>query len=260
MLSIRRRTASASHRSAAGRWLAIALTYVLYSPPQATAQIDEDAAVPAGARALDSWWDYPWYDDQEDDVRRVNLRAKAAPSRKAQPTTTATGSRGGDLEWIGWLLMILLAVGVMLILLRMYRKRDPRRNASRPASPVGEAASIDRLEELPFQLEPQSDDPLTAARRAYEQEDYDRAIILLYSHQLLQLDQRDAIHLTKGKTNRQYLRELRTRPAMAALLAPSMVAFEDVFFGGHKLTREKFERCWNDANELLSVVDAREAA
>jgi hypothetical protein len=260
MFAIGRQIALTHRCLVAGRWLAIALFCVLVSPPAASAQIDEDAAVSAGARALDSWWDYPWYDDQADDVRRVNLRAKAAPSAPAQPTTTATGSRGGDLEWLGWLLIIVLVMAVMLILLRIFRNRDPRRSASRRASLVGEAARIDRLEELPFQLEPQSDDPLTAARRAYEQGDYDRAIVLLYSHQLLELDRRDAIRLTKGKTNRQYLRELRTRPEMAALFATSLVAFEDVFFGGHALTREQFERCWQHANHLLSVYDAREVA
>ena len=66
--------------------------------------------------------------------------------------------------------------------------------------------------------------------------------------------------LAKGKTNRQYLRELQARADMAPLLATSMVAFEDVFFGGHSLSRERYEECWQKAMQLLESAQRREAA
>jgi hypothetical protein len=261
MFSDERQTEPTRNRWQGAGWpFLIWLIVALLACAQASAQIDDEDAVSAGARALDSWWDYPWYDDRADDLRRVNLRSKAPQSTQPQVTPRTAGSGSSDLAWLGWLLIALLAIAVTFILIRLYRQRDSRRSASRAADLVGRAASIDRLEDLPFQFEPQADDLLTAARREHDRGNYDRAIVLLYSHLLLELDRRDAIRLAKGKTNRQYLRELRRRPDMAALLATSLVAFEEVFFGGHALSRQQFERCWHDGNQLLSVFDPREAA
>jgi hypothetical protein len=151
-------------------------------------------------------------------------------------------------------------LGILIMVSRVYWNRHRHRGAAGQASVVGTPSAVDRLEELPFTLEQPADDLLTAARRAAEQGDYDRAIIFLYSHQLLELDRREAIRLTKGKTNRQYLRELRLRPGLAPLLATSMVAFEEVYFGGHALGQERFEVCWQQAIQLLELSESREAA
>jgi hypothetical protein len=219
------------------------------------AEVDAEQAVSDGAEALDSWWDYPWYDDQTDDVRPINVKAKAQA-----PPRTASGNSSWNLDWLGWLLIALVAVGVLVMVLRTYWAGGFRGSITGKANVVGAAASIDRLEELPFQLERPTDDLLSEARRAAEAGDYDRAIVLLYSHQLLELDKRDAIRLTKGKTNRQYLRELRLHPGSAPLLTTSMVAFEDVYFGGHSLDRERFEECWRQAVQLLERSSVQEAA
>jgi hypothetical protein len=234
------------------------LTCVILSPASSRADLDEDAAVTAGAEALDSWWDYPWYDDETDGIRRIDLRAKRQP-----PFSSATtGSAGGswDLEWLGWVLIALVVAFVLFMLLKVYWTRTPRAGGADEAALIGKPVSVDRLEELPFQIDQPAGDLLSAARRASEAEDFNRAIVLLYSHQLLELDKRDAIRLTKGKTNRQYLRELRLRPGLAPLLATSMVAFEDVFFGGHSLSRERFEECWRQAMQLLEQSTVQEAA
>jgi hypothetical protein len=217
------------------------------------AEIDAEQAVSQGARALDTWWDYPWYDDQTDGIRRINV--------KAQPQRTPSIASGPswDLEWLGWTLLGLVVLGILFMLLHAYWNRARAGKDSGKADLVGAAASVDRLEDLPFPLEQSDGDLLSAARRASEQGDYDRAIVLLYSHQLLELDRREDIRLTKGKTNRQYLRELRPRPRLARLLTTSMVAFEDVFFGGQSLGRERFEECWQDAMQLLAASEVREA-
>ena len=102
-----------------------------------------------------------------------------------------------------------------------------------------------QVENLPFQLDGPPPDLLSAARQAYEDGDYRQAIIFLFGYQLIRLDNIQAIHLTKGKTNRQYLREL-AGPNLRGILARSMVAFEEVFFGGLPLEQAAFESCWND--------------
>jgi hypothetical protein len=222
------------------------------------AKIDAEAAVSSGAKSLDTWWDYPWYDDQNDTIRRIDLKA----NRQPPPTQPATRNTRGswDLKWLGWLLIAAIGIAVLFMMLRVYWNRSRGTSGTGKPGLVGALASIDRLEELPFQLERPEDDLLAAARRAADQQNYGQAMVFLYSHQLLELDRRDAIRLAKGKTNRQYLRELRRRPALPPLLATSMIAFEDVFFGGRSLSRERFEECWRQAMELLSVDDHREAA
>lgn len=244
-------------RHAVIRCAVVFLGFLLMWQSPVRADIDQDEAISAGAEALDSWWDYPWYDDQSDSIRRIDLKAKRPTPR---PQTASGTSRSWDLEWLGWLLIAVVVLAVLFMLLRLYWTRNHHSRASRQAALIGGPASIDRLEELPFQLEQPAGDLLSAARRAYEQGDYDRAIVFLYSHQLLELDKRQAIHLTKGKTNRQYLRELRSSRGLAPLLATSMVAFEDVFFGGHSLGPERFEECWQQAMQLLERSKHGEAA
>jgi hypothetical protein len=224
----------------------------------AWAEIDAEQAVSQGAEALDSWWDYPWYDDQTDGLRRIKVKEEARPP--VSRSTNVSRARSWDLEWLGWLLLGLVVLGILFMLLRTYWNRSRDRSGLDKAGLVGAAASVDRLEELPFPVEQTDGDLLSAARRAAEQGNYDQAIVWLYSHQLLELDRREDIRLTKGKTNRQYLRELRQRPQLARLLGTSMVAFEDVFFGGHSLGRERFEECWRDATQLLAASVVREAA
>jgi hypothetical protein len=239
----------------ATRFVCAFLCLICTAATPARADIDAEQAVSQGARALDSWWDYPWYDDQTDGVRRIDV--KTQPQR---PVSTQSSGRSWDLEWLGWALLGLVVLGIIAMLFHAYWNRSRDRGDSGKAGLVGAAASVDRLEELPFPLEQTDGDLLSAARRASEQGDYDRAIVLLYSYQLLELDRREDIRLTKGKTNRQYLRELRARPQLARLLTTSMVAFEDVFFGGHSLAQERFEECWQDAMQLLAASEVREAA
>jgi hypothetical protein len=239
--------------------LATLFLFVLFMlPTPLRAAIDADQAVSGGAQALDSWWDYPWYDDQTDSVRRINVKAD---SQSPVPTTT-TVTRGprADIGWLGWTLLALVALGIVFMLIRAYMNRSRGADGSGKASLVGSAASVDRLEDLPFPLEQTDGDLLSAARRESEQGNYDHAIVLLYSHQLLELDRQEAIRLTKGKTNRQYLRELRQRPQLGRLLTTSMIAFEDVFFGAHSLGRERFAECWDHAMQLLAASQVREAA
>jgi hypothetical protein len=254
-LQIANRSAESCRRAIVVR-LAAFVGIFFVSQVLIAAEADPEQAISDGAKALDSWWDYPWYDDQSDDVRPINVQPRA----QAAPTRTRSGTSSWGLEWLGWLLIALVVVGVLVMVLRTYWAGGFRGSSTGKANVVGAAVSVDRLEELPFQLERGTDDLLGEARRAAEAGDFDRAIVLLYSHQLLELDKRDAIRLTKGKTNRQYLRELRLHPGFAPLLATSMVAFEDVYFGGHSLGRERFEECWRQAVQLLERSSVQEAA
>lgn len=100
---------------------------------------------------------------------------------------------------------------------------------------------------------------LDEARRRYEAGDFDNAIVYLFCHQLVQLDRHDRIRLTRGKTNRQYLRELDPQTDLRKILQQSMSTFEDAFFGHHAIDRTRFEGCWNRLEEFETLA-ARRAA
>ena len=85
--------------------------------------------------------------------------------------------------------------------------------------------------------------------------DFNRAVVYLYGYQLVQLDKRQQIELAKGKTNRQYLWELRSRREMKNLLEPTVVAFEDTFFGEHDLDRSRFESLWQNVDRFHQLLE-----
>ena len=61
--------------------------------------------------------------------------------------------------------------------------------------------------------------------------------------------------LTKGKTNRQYLREIGPRRRLRDLVERTMIAFESVFFGHHPLDQRRFEACWSQVAEFQRLLD-----
>ena len=79
----------------------------------------------------------------------------------------------------------------------------------------------ERIEALPFDLQGSAakGDLLAMARQAYNANDFRSAAIYLYSHVLLSLDHFGWIRLTRGKTNRQYLRELRDQHQMSGIFS-----------------------------------------
>jgi hypothetical protein len=246
------------------RWnllLAILLVLPMAAAPQragAQGAIAPEAAVDAGREALHGRTDYPWYDAEKDTVRRLEVappKTDELPNRqsrwsaKASPpnaSTTATRSSGGImasvLQALGISLLVALLVAIAVLIARAALRQEA---AGEPGAAVVETShDVDRVENLPFQVRRPTGDFLSEAERLYQAGEYSEAIIYLFSYQLVQLDRSHVIRLAKGKTNRQYLREMRNRPALRGMLEGTMVAFEDVFFGHHPLDREQFEACW----------------
>ena len=90
----------------------------------------------------------------------------------------------------------------------------------------------------------------TAARAG----DYGRATMLLFSHVLLTLDKKKLIQLKRGKTNRQYLKELKQYSSLKAFYEKIMVPFEDNFFGSHDIAIPVFEECWQELDSFHTNV------
>ncbi|HUS40612.1 MAG TPA: DUF4129 domain-containing protein [Pirellulales bacterium] len=242
------------------RRLLAAVLALLVAVASAGVGAADEEAVETGREALRSEG-FPWYDSSIDDVRRITPTA---------PRTTQgnTGNSGWDffvdgdwltpLAWIG----ITTLLGILgFFLIRAYLIRERSRaidEGSRSQESVADV--VDRVEQLPVQVRRPASDFLTAARDLYQQGNYSEAIIYLYSHLLLQLDKRDLIRLTKGKTNRQYMREVRRWSDLRGLVETAMVLFEDAFFGKRKLERDRFEAVWNRLKEFEMLVEQASAS
>jgi hypothetical protein len=273
--------------STTGRWEAgkrlrlrfapclIFLSFILLSflPRLARAQelSESDQAVEQVGDALSESGHYPWYDSKTDGVRPIPLAnssdadsANRDSKWTAQPKASTPG-RMPQLSFLGWLLnwlgITLLVVFLALIawlITKAFLKDEISEGIARKV--IETSREVDRVEALPFKLRKPTGDFLAEARRLYEAGDYSEAIIYFFSFQLVELDRHHLIRLSKGKTNRQYLREVRPRPNLHAILGITIVAFEDAFFGRKTLSREQFERCWSRLDEFQGELARLERA
>ena len=213
---------------------------------------------------------FPWYDRQQDAVQTVPFGVSSSAGARHRASNWDRGVRAPSVSsnlsptnaWPGlgsifdpqfWSTVamtvgILLLFGLTVVLIWTFVKLvNQERDSDEQLTHTGTKSDVrqSRVENLPFQLDGAPPDLLLAAQESYESGDYRQAIIYLFGYQLTRLDKVQAIHLTKGKTNRQYLSELASLN-LRAIVERTMVAFEDVFFGDLPLERTVFENCWND--------------
>ena len=231
-----------------------------------------DTAVKNAKDILTRGGRFPWYDRGKDDVRRLNMTPREAANERdvtwtdttVKPTRQQTqwprlNLFGDFLTWTGiTVLIVLLGLIAYLIATSLLKEETTESTAVRKV--VESRRDADRVEALPFQVRAASGDFLSEARRLYDAGRYSEAIVYLFSHELVQLDKHHVIRLTKGKTNRQYVREARGRPVLRSVLETTMVAFEEAFFGNKALSRETFERSWNRLNEFELELQREERA
>jgi hypothetical protein len=156
------------------------------------------------------------------------------------------------MDALAWIVLGLLLVALVALIVRAYLLRSQLRpNSMRRGADQDQATiDVDRVEKLPFPVRRPQSDLLGEARRHYEAGDYVEAIIYLFSYQLVHLDKHDLVRLAKGKTNRQYLGEVRSHRDIMRIVSETMYAFEDVFFGRHEIDRDRFELCWNQLDQF----------
>ncbi|HEX3657314.1 MAG TPA: DUF4129 domain-containing protein [Pirellulales bacterium] len=234
--------------------LLIAAMVGLALPATATsASVDADASVQSGRTALGNHWSYPWYDESTDGIRVLEFEPpKEAPEKEASPSERSSTPSSGVTE------VVVITVGAVVLgamaffLARAFLKAEQATAITQP----GPSREIDitRIEHLPVRIADGKTDLLAEARRLSTEQRYGEAMVYLYSHQLLELDRLHVIRLTRGKTNRQYLREAARAAGVKDTLATSIVAFEDVFFGHHELSRERFETCLAGVEQLSAAA------
>ena len=228
--------------------------------PTSTSAVVEDAL---------SGHEYPWYDAESQSVKPLEIPAgeqsaskdrdaveigkpKATPPPKTAPTGgAANGNSGGSgISMISIILAaIILVVLVALVMTFLYIES----NKSEQSAQQGRSRQ-QSIEQLPFDLDSAEGDFQSAAEAAYRNGDLRKAIIYLYSHVLVTLDQNGMIRLRKGKTNRQYLNEARRHKGIPEYFRQVMIPFESVFFGDHDMDADQFKQCWSGLNQFHAKV------
>lgn len=224
---------------------------------------DETASVEQARQALGREA-FPWYDKRADALQPVRV---SEPWDSTPPSSSTSGSwfpslGGFPLAEALCYGLLLVALGMIVwLLIRAYLNREETTSVG-TIERVRHAAVDDaaRIEALPFRIRRGDIDLLAEAKRLYEEGKFGEAIIYLFSYQLVEMDRHQVIRLARGKTNRQYLRDLRRQPPLRSLIERSMVAFEEVFFGGHVLDRARFEAVWQQLGQFNALVAERQPA
>lgn len=251
-------------------------TALLASPVTLRAQDpDAEEVIEQGREALGDRGGLPWYDSKTDDLRPLNLppektgsfdgrnsrwETSPAPTKTTPaptlPTFNLVGFFWTIMQGIFWALLVVLLALVVYLLVTAYIGRENSSAVVSFTTNSGDAEDDrERIESLPFVVARPRGDLLDEARAQYQAGNYRVAVIYLFSYLLIHLDKHQQIRLAKGKTNRQYLGELRPRPEIRSIVEQTMYSFEDVFFGDHSLTREEFEACWNQLDQFHRHVE-----
>ena len=235
-------------------------------------ELSDAQAIEAAKDSLSGRTRYPFYDRQQDDVRQLNVeeaRADDAANRRSKwtgkkaKTSTRTGGRaaaglGEALQVLGLAALVVFIGIIAWLIARAFLKNEV--TETKVSKVIETSRDVDKVQALPFQIRQPAGDFLAEAQRLYAAGEFSEAVIYLYSHLLVQLDRHHVIRLAKGKTNRQYLRETRSRPVLREILDQTMIAFEDVFFGDHELSREQFEACWQRLDRFHGELEKLERA
>jgi hypothetical protein len=140
------------------------------------------------------------------------------------------------------LLLALLAFFVFIAVLWFRLEGRAARNEAARAR-LGKAA---RLGDLPEGIRPGDGDPWAEALKRRAAGDLAGAVVCIFAHQLLTLDQLGLIRLAPGRTGRHYLRAVRD-PDFRDALGATLRLFEDVYYGRRLPTTQAFESVWNRA-------------
>jgi len=210
----------------AGRVRGVGETYPRATLPSGNASDQRDAASQLPDYPSQDWdWQWPdWWLDFTDWVGNL---------------FSGWGEREVYLFLLGLMLIFLLIVFVFLARTNW----GPRALQARADKQQRRRRAI-ATEELPFEWEAGA---LTVeglwqqALQAKEAGNFRLALMFLYSYLLIELDAQQQLRLRRGKTNRDYSRELGRSSNAYGCFQATMLTFEQVFFGRYEVTRSQVD-------------------
>jgi hypothetical protein len=190
---------------------------------------------------------YPWYDPGRDAIKPVALPSDFDLSRQRWLDFRMPGLSIP----VGQILAILVLVALLVALFVMlaWYWRFPELQGPQLAKHRRGSGSAARVGTLPPGFDIDLTDPWGEAVRRRERGDYAGAIICLFVHQLLVLDQLGLARPTPGRTGRQIVRSVADS-WVRARVEPTLGLFERVYYGHRVPTAQAFEAAWSDALAL----------
>lgn len=247
-------------------WLLIATAGCRQQTGSTTGRADQQSTAQRDERALESIGQQAWYDSATKEFRPPKISPD--PDLGLRRTGTVAGPESSTVnpsnsmtpftfsgETAAMVMLSILAIALLgvLVAVLLFSFRNWLPTPPPSISPV--EFNPARVVDLPFDSDNQMQDPLSFAKQLVARGDLDAAMILLYGYMLLALDHRGRIALHRGKTNRMYLHELGD-VQLRKMLSAAMLAFEDVFFGRHKLEPNRFYQVWDQLEMFHRRLDA----
>jgi hypothetical protein len=226
----------------------------------------DPAAVGSAVRDALRAGNYPWYDANSgklralrsgrpgwtktlaDQIEKLGRRLKSALEAIGKFLARFSPGRGPGLAASGDALMMTLLwialAGLLVALARLWYRRQGLSSAGSldPAQPgrgslLAELAGADRQMNV---------DPWSEAVKRRAAGDLAGALVYLFIHQLLSLDQIGMIRLAPGVTGRQYVSGLEDADLRRSLGA-TLGLFEEVHYGHRRPSATAFEGAWSRA-------------
>lgn len=215
--------------------------------------------------------DAPWLDSKAGEILPIDFgdresarsasRAEIPEAAPAAPVAPAGTGRTWNWDWVLSVFEIVsyvflaLVVGLVAYLGYRYYRRWRKLNSDEGYDERSASRTVEQsMRQLSFDVDFSGSDFCDEAEKAYRSGDLRSAIIYLFSYVLVSLDQKGHIRLRKGKTNREYLREIRGQRGLVKFYQRVMVPFEETFFGDYQLEREDFENCWSQLGQFQKDV------
>ena len=205
-------------------------------------------------------------ESREDDSKHRKSRwlPQAGSVAKAPASPANTGNQGNgwfnsnfnSTNVISWTLLAFIVLGTGLLVSWILGKGGFGGGAAGLGG-VGVLSQderlVERMQHLPEELRRENLDYRAEAERMMRLGAFDQGIILLFAYQLLLLDRSAFLRLNRGKTNRQYLQEMRASDHQASAWFQRVVnLFERSYFGRRVIAEADFRRCWKE-NEMLEA-------
>lgn len=188
-----------------------------------------------------------WYDSKADSWQRARGREPEASSATDMNLDDSHGPSAFS-DFIIFLLytvIILLIAYLIYVFVTNFYQKSPEVRERLPA-----ADNIKRIQvtDLPFQTEADIENPRLALDQAMHDKQWSKAVIYALILLLTEFHKKQLIQLRPGKTNRNYLQELKRAPKeLRTSLDTSIQLFERSFFGHIDIKAE-------DAQQLYKQV------